>query len=1488
MLVERMMYTVAVVFQDRLFHVPLSDRGSVEISSSPQADFVIPDFGHTVTVSTGPGIIRVSDLNDNGAKMLSSLHLNSPKVIDETRRIALCVAEETGCENMAWLGNSFVISLGRRATGKNGKKNDIVVADRQFLSRTQLQILRDNGRTILRDTDSANGTFVNGKLVSETELHRGDKISILTVNIYYEEEYLRFENVGAEFSVADSLKQKPQTDEPRTELFKRSPRIQEKLPDGKIEIPAPPPEVHKPEINWLSTLLPAGVTIAIAVTMALAFQNTMMMLYSLPMTVAGVVVSIYNFKRGEKTYEKNRTERSAAYQKKLEEVSANINKKREAQKKAMLLADPSPESCLAAVKARSTKLWCREPSDSDFVSVRLGTGTVPFSVKLDCPREQLMEEDELKKKAGEIYRANKTIEKMPVLCDIRSSGVVGLLGEATETKVQLQNMLLHLATHHCYTELKLVCFFDEKDREELSWLEDLPHTHGASQEEVFLASSQEEADALFRSFTELFKQRKQEKDENSSYGSDPLFTPYVLFVFFEPKLLKKSDPINKYLFMEHGLGAGCLMAAQKIAQLPKQCTQIVTLSGRGGEIYNTASASERQSFQVDMISPALLHVFGESMRPLYCDEGIAVSALPKGYTFYQMLGIETMAEYDIGKNWRANDLLKSELAPSAPIGVLENGEHIFFNSPPTGDNGGAHALVAGTTGSGKSEALLTTILSLALRYPPDEVGFLVIDFKGDSIAGKLAGLPHLRGVITNLDGDELRRSLVSIGAENNKRLRLFKEYNDSHPEEKKKISDITGYMTKYRQHKVTEPLPHLFIVVDEFAQMKKQLPEVMEQFLSVAQIGRSLGVHLILATQSPTGVVDSKIQANILKKLCLKVANSGESHDMIGSDLAAKIKDPGRGYLKVDDSLQLFQSAYGGGKHRLPDGSESTQIGEALDAIVEYCRAQGIQKLPDIFCPPLPERSDYPQPDSEAASAQPFGLVPIGIRDDPALQFMGEYSLDVFSRNTLIIGSPQMGKTNLLQTILRGVTQRCSPEEVNIYILDFASLFLKNYEKLPQVGGVVILTETEKIKNLFRLLKEQVDQRRQKFLDLGVSNFAAYRESGARDLPQIMLLVDNLAAAKEYFPIDNDPLLSICKEGTALGISVVATAMQIVGGMSYLPTFANRVALYNIDPTMYNTLLGHTHLRLKELPGRCLVTWENEIYACQSYLAFDGKREIDRTKAIRSFCQEQTEAANGKRAVPIPFIPKDLTAEGAFAAYPEAYKNGRVMFGLDYGTVKPLSVKLAALGVLGVSGRKRDVQNFQRYLLTSAEKNAGVQTEFYIVDGIDRALQPLAELSCVKAYSFLPDKAAELVHELRRKAEERYEGMAKDISILDTSPTLVLMLNSSEAINAITTDKTALASWQQLTGKLKSMNVCTVLGALDNVSIPFGSEVLKKLKEDRKLVFFDDLGNLKIGDLPYATIKQFAGSFQAGDGYVILGNDAARIRVPACPAPRQE
>lgn len=1481
-----MKYTVAILYNNQLFHQDFPTGKNVMIASALPADIVIPNLKHCINICVEDGRIKVLDKKENEEEKEFAPQFDMPFELEE-EQIALCITKSLNCECVAWLGDAFEINLGRKPVGKDGKKNDIVLPKLRYVSQSHLQISREAGKTIIKDINSKNGTFVNGCRIYEAELHSGDVISILTAIIIYEEDYLRFKNTVEEPMLSDVLIEQPQVADSTHELFRRSPRIMEQMPGGKMEIPAVPPKPGKPEINWLSTLLPAGVTIAIAVTMALAFQNTMMMLYSLPMTVAGVIISIVNYLHGTKAYKKTLEDRETTYLQKVDEFKADIAAARDAQKKAMLLANPEPEDCFDDVRTRSTRLWDREPNHPDFAAVRLGTGTVPFSVSLEMPRQQPSEGDELSTIPEEVLRSNSTIENMPILCDIRSKGMVGLTGPRKLTRAQIQNMIFHLATHHCNTELKLVCFYKESDSNELAWLADLPHTYGMSQNESYLASTQENADALFRSFTEMLRERKQELQETNSYSSSPLFMPYILFVFFEPELLNENNPINQYLTMGQSLGVGCLMAAERWSQLPRGFKDIINLSDDGGEIYNTANASARRSFCMDDISPALRKMFGQSIRPLYCNEGISVSSLPKSYTLYQMLGINSMSEFDIEKSWRDSDFLTSTLAPSAPIGVLESGEQLIFHSPPSAEAGGSHALVAGTNGSGKSEALLSIIISLALRYSPEEVSFLVIDFKGDSLAGRLLGLPHLRGIITSLDGDELQRSLDSINAEKLRRQRIFKDYNDNHPEEKEKITGIRTYASKYRQGKVREPLPHLFIVVDEFAEMKKDktLSKILDDFISTASTGRSLGIHLILATQSPSGIIDSKIRANILKQLCLKVANTLESRDVIGSDLAAHINNSGRGYLKIGDNLQMFQSAYGSGKIILSNGSESTQIREAIDAIATYCNSQGMQKLPDIFCPPLPKRIGYPENGRAENLDYSFGLMPIGIRDDPARQFMGEYTMDIFSRNTLIVGSQGTGKTNLLQTILHGVADNYSPAEVNVYIMEFASLFLKKFELLPHVGGVVVPSDTDKIVNLFNLLEEQKSLRRKRFMEVGVSNYIAYRELGNYDLPQILVLVDNLAAAREFFPRDNDPLLSICQDGPSLGISVVATAAQPVGTMNYLPAFGNRIALYNNDPSVYGTLnlgngIGGTKLIPKCLAGRCLVAFENSNYMCQSYLAFDSQEEYD------YFFKAQTEKANGKKAMSIPVIPEDLKVPEAFEMYPDAYQQGRFMVGMDYSTVKPLPIMPAAMKIMAVSGRERDVRNFQRYMLLSAENATKPQPEYYIIDSIGRTLQPYKQFSCVKEYSIIPEKVTEYLQMILIKAEDRYRQINEgNLSVLDNAPALMLMLNSSEAISAISSDNNALTIWRTLTGKLKAMNICIVFGALENATIPFGSEVLKMLKENCRLVFFEELGNMKICDLQYATIKRFSGTFQEGDGYMIIGNNVSRIRVPKCPSP---
>lgn len=1264
----------------------------------------------------------------------------------------------------------------------------------------------------------------------------------------------------------------------RTNLVqvKRSPRIMHEVPTGAIEIEAPPVVGSKPEINWLATFLPTVATLGIAIIMSV-FLSPMMLLYSLPMTITGVIISITNYRRQTKKYTEQTENRQRKYDDHIVKIVKQIESKRNEQVTALLLADPSTEDCFAIAKERKSRLWERTPDDKDFASVRIGTGPIDFSVKIDIPKESLsLEEDALRIKPKEIKEQYETIEDAPIICDIYEQQICGVVGAKRDVKALIKNLIVQLATHHCYTELKMVCVYNSSDEADMGWVKKLPHLLGGNRNDSFVATTKEEAKELFKHFTEIFKQRKMDALSNASYGKSPAYLPYYLFVILEPAFLEKSDPINEYLFMSRNLGVGCLMAVQGVEQLPKECCELITLDGEKGFIFNTGHASQKQAFVLDRFSPANFAVFGQCMSPLCCDEGIVKETLPKSYSFYEMLGVSRIRDFNIRDSWASSNIGKTL---AAPIGIAENGNVLNLDLHEKAH--GPHGLVAGTTGSGKSELLQSYILSMALKYHPYEVSFVIIDFKGGGMASQIAGLPHLIGTITNIDGQELSRSLLSIEAELRRRQKVIKEYNDSHSD---KVKDIYDYIDRYKSGSALSPLPHLIIVVDEFAELKAEQPEFMKELISAARIGRSLGVHLILATQKPAGQVDDQIWSNTNFQMCLKVASAADSKEVIKSDLAAHLVDPGRGYLRVGNNtlFELFQSGYSGEKVPCFSGKTITQMQEAIDYIKEYCEINSIKKLQDICLPPLRKLIDYP---SSVDATQYF--VPIGEYDDPENQYQGQFCIDPFSKNVMVIGAARTGKTNILQTIIRSLADQYTPKEVSIYIIDFASMILKTFENLNHVGGVVTTSEDEKFKNLIKLLYSEIELRKKKFFELGVSSYRAYREAGKTDLPHIMLFIDNFTALRELYLMDNDPIQSICQSGITYGISVIVANSQTSGiSYQYLSNFSTRIALYCNNSTEYHVLFDKCKHQLKDIPGRSIVQKDNLFYQCQMYRSFAGEKEVEQAKIIREYITAQSKKYGNLRAKPIPVIPETLHASELFAEHNALPKvAAEIIVGLNYETVDPFSIDLKTTGVLAVSGRQHfGRKNFLRYLINAAETFHPQKTEFYIADGIDRKLLDTQSSSNVKEYVYLPEQALQMVKNIEATLATRYEAVLKgNLAILTDAPCIVLMLNSADAIGAICANTSTLAAYNNIIGKYRNMNVCVILGEVENTSIPYNApEILKKAKEERKLVLFDDIENLKVFDMPYASIKMYKKTLEIGDCYFIKGNECIKLKTPKC------
>lgn len=1260
--------------------------------------------------------------------------------------------------------------------------------------------------------------------------------------------------------------------------IKRSPRIIHELPSGSIEISAPPAAGSKPEINWLATLLPTAITLGIAVLMTTILGNPMMLLYTLPMTVGGVVVSVTNYRRQNKKYSEKIEIRQKKYENHIAAIVQDIERKRKEQLAAMELSDPGTKECFEIVGNRRSRLWHRTPTDQDFVNVRVGFGTVDFAVEIEIPKETLsLEEDALKTKPTEVKNKYAKIDGAPITCSIFDEQICGVVGSHRDTTRLIKNIIAQLSTHHCYTEVKIVCVYNSHDSLEMGWVKKIPHCYSLDRRNCLVATSKEEAKELFQQLSAVFKQRKTDSLANTSYGRGPVFLPYYLVVVQEPAYLEKSDPINEYLFMTRNLGIGCLMAVQEVSQLPKECHELITVKNGEGYIFNSDRATQKQMFTVDAVDGCSFDEFGRMMSPLCCEEGLTKETLPQSYSFFEMLGVSQAHDIELHKRWGTSDVGRSL---AAPIGIAENGATVFLDLHENAH--GPHGLVAGTTGSGKSELLQSYILSMATTYHPYEVSFVIIDFKGGGMASQVTGLPHLIGTITNIDGQELNRSLLSIEAELLRRQKIIREYNDSHSD---KVKDIYDYIDRYKSGHAEVPLPHLVIIVDEFAELKAEQPEFMKKLISAARIGRSLGVHLILATQKPAGQVDEQIWSNTKFQMCLKVASPADSKEVIKSELAASIVNPGRAYLRVGNNevFVLLQSGYSGKKIASQSGEKATQMQETIKLIKSYCEENGIKKLPDICLPSLGKLIAYPNEDTAVQG----NAIPIGFYDDPANQYQGQFALDVFEKNALIVGTSRTGKTNLLQTLIRGISSRYSPGEVNIYIIDFASMILKNLESLNHVGGVVTPSEDEKFKNLIKLLYNEIEIRKKKFFEVGVSSYSSYLESGKTDIARIVLFIDNFTALREMYLIDNDPIQAICQNGITYGISVVMANSQTAGiTQHYMSAFSTRIALFCNNSTEYHSLFEKCNLKLNDIPGRSIVEKGGALFLCQLYKSFSGEKEIEQAKAIREYISLQNSANLTMKAKEIPVIPEVLHAADALAIDGDAAdESATIVAGLEYETVSPTYIDLKNIGVLMLSGRPHfGRSNFLRYLISAvANKHPGA-AEFFVIDGINRKLGNLKDNASVKKYVFLPDQVSEIIEYIESVVVSRYqEVIAGNIDVLTNAPVLVLMINNLDAIEAISNNSTLMAKYNNIISKYKNMNVCVILGAVENANIPYSApEILKKAKDERKLLFFDDLDNLKLFDLPYSATKKHKKALELGDCYFVKGNDCVKLKTPKC------
>ncbi|WP_242871234.1 type VII secretion protein EssC [Pseudobutyrivibrio sp. YE44] len=1480
-------------------------------SRNCQVQFISEDFGRDfiIRLKNNQGSVIVSadsgiyfSANGNEAASFEIRVGGALLAMDENTRQELINLQFDADFSTVQDNYNYVINIqGQNTISIGGAGNSTIRFFDRELKDGAVTLIRANGGFQIDDSKLAYGTTINGSLHKDrNELFKPkDFLGIYGHSFYLDGELLyTSDTLGVATNLPSQLIEAKNIHF-QYPKYTRSVRQHYKVPQDSIEVLPPKSKTNDEHKNLFMILLPTVMMLCVMVVLRGLMMGSnigYVIMFAASGVISGVLAVINYFQDKKKRAEKEE-KRIAYYNNYIQGKENEIIESRADEKTIQLRMNRSVEDTMNSIQHFDGNLFSHTKDEEDFLDVWIGTGLVKSAVQV-CfkPQEYIDIDDAMMDIPEQIHDKYQYIDGMPVVLQLRDANAVGFVADRTKLYQLMKNMIVTIAGEYFYKEVKMFLILGENDVPDFSWarwFKNMSSDNGGMR--YFMYDDESAKQALEFLYNELSAREQLKADVIKELPT------FVVFVYRSEKIGK--HPVMDYVEKAASLGFVFLFWEEQPELLNMFCSKLVFLESNTykGYIQDAEDGKQIQPFVYPHTSRAEVQELALRLGCVYIDEMSLEETLTKNITLYELLGIMNAYDLDLSQRWGNSKIYKSM---AAPLGVRSTGETVYLDIHEK--YMGPHGLVAGTTGSGKSEIIQSYILSMATLFHPYEVGFVIIDFKGGGMANQFENLPHLTGTITNIDGKQIDRSLRSIKAELLRRQALFSEA---------KVNKIDDYISLYKQGEVETPLPHLILVVDEFAELKSEQPEFMKELISAARIGRSLGVHLILATQKPAGVVNDQIWSNSKFKLCLKVQDKSDSNEVIKSPLAAEIREPGRAYLQVGNNeiFELFQSAYSGApavvsstenkrKYEI-DGvdlagrrtvlykqkgekvkGDQNQLEAIVERISEYCDEQHIEKLQAICLPPLAEVIAFPSKE-ELQFVDTDIVAEIGVYDDPDSQYQGMHTINLTRENVMLIGSAQSGKTNLLQTIIRSVATKYSPAQVNIYAIDFASMVLKNFEGLNHVGGVVTSSDDEKLKNLFKLLYSEIEARKKKLLSVGVSSFAAYLEAGKTDLPQILLLVDNLTALREMYFTENDELLGICREGLTVGITVIIANTQTAGmGYKYLSNFSCRMAMFCNDSNEYSTLFEHCRERIEDIHGRCLVEINKNHMDCQTYLAFEGVKEIERVQAIREFVAEQNAAYPDMQARQIPVIPSLLKAETVVKSYVGfAKKKFELVVGLNYATVEPYVVDVGSMGAIAVCGRAGSGRhNFINYTVNMLARMYPDMTEVHIIDGIDKGLAHLKDKPNVMTYGMTNEVAVELIAKAEQVLGARYDALtAGEDTVLAQAKLLLLVFNSADAITAISTNATALASFKNIIGKYKNMKVGIIIGGIENEPIPYNApEILKKLKEQKHFMFFDNLGAMKAAEIPLVAAKAFKKQIELGDGYYLKDNLIVKLKTP--------
>ena len=1182
--------------------------------------------------------------------------------------------------------------------------------------------------------------YHNHKLVTEATfpLAFGDELAIgdVTFKLYPEE-------FGVEGAVEMSSYLVPRLHS-RYDFYKdypeyhRSPRIIYRSSEDKILINPPGAEPQKPSDELLKLIMPPLIMVGVTLLITIFQPRGLYIIATVSMSVVSVIFSVQGFFKNRKKYKEDKKERVELYHLYLKDKAKDLEQLSRKQREGMFYHFPAIEDLTKMVKRYDSRIYEKTPLHFDFLAYRLGLGKVPTSYELKYGQEERSgKKDALEEEGYALFQAHQKIDNLPIVASL-NRGPVGYVGPRPIVLEQLQLLVAQLAVFHSYHDLTIIPIIPEEEKESWDWMRWLSHATLQDMNVRSFVYNQRTRDQVLNSLNQILKLRKAQKEEEKANDTKIFHPHYVVLITDETLIL---DHVIMEFFREDPTELGCsiIYVADVLSSLSENIQTVISIKDRNqGQLLLQEGVLRELDFQLDHFPEGYdKEAISRGLAPLKHIQQLK-SSIPDSVTFLEMYQAETFNDLKVLSRWESHAPYQSL---AVPIGLRGKDDLVYLNLHEKAH--GPHGLIAGTTGSGKSETIQSYILSLAVNFHPHDVAFLLIDYKGGGMANLFKDLAHLLGTITNLDGAQSMRALASINAEIHRRERLFGQYGVNH---------INQYQKKFKLGEATEPLPHLFLISDEFAELKVNQPDFIKELVSIARVGRSLGVHLILATQKPSGVVDDQIWSNSRFKLALKVADRGDSMEMLRTADAAEITQTGRAYLQVGNNevYELFQTAWSGADYQpekdqlgiedhtiylinelgqyevlnqdlsgLDMAEEIKEVPTELDVIVQEInhlhQQEGIAAVAQPWLPPLKERITLDELDKvvpiDAWQKRTAPSVLIGVADIPQAQKQETVTIDLSKDgNILLYGSPGTGKTTFLQTAAMDLARKQSPENLTMYLLDFGTNGLAPLSQLPHVADSLLLDQTEKIQKFIRIINRELDRRKKLLSEHGVGTIALYREVTGKQEPTMVILMDSYESMKDE-PYETDLFklfMRISREGLSIGVHLIITASRQNNLRAQLySNFKHQLTLPQNDISEVRGIVGATPLAstMEDIKGRALMK-RDEVDVVQFALPVAGDNDIQIINNLRDQVQSLKEMWTGHTPAGIPMVPDELT-EAAFYGREDVaalLDEGKVPLGLDLENVQPLSWDLIKGNLLYIFEQEWQKLNIINTMLLSFEK----------------------------------------------------------------------------------------------------------------------------------------------------------------------------------------